>query len=501
MNADLVIVGGGLVGASLAAAVCSHPAASSLSVVLVDPSPPDFTKGSKWPATSLRTSTINPSSQAFLSDIGAWYHIPPTRIAPVDSMLIWDSPQPFRTSVADSAERMGVMHFRAADINEEVLAYVIDNDTLRHAIFHTLQQLGVERGGRNLSVVSSGVRNIHFMGMGGIDGKKVVDEENDGLGEVVWPVVELEDGARINARLLVACDGSRSRVRALAGGDWFARGYGERAVVANVRVSDASHVAFQRFLETGPVALLPVASDASSMGNGSSGGPLANVVWTTTDAEARALAAADDATFLDELNVALSAPEFDTGANDTYTDGSANEDDGDVSASVIDELAHRVHGWLPHAGTTSGGSAVWRLPDVPLCAEVVGRRASFPLVAGHAPRYVLAGRRTVLVGDAAHCVHPLAGQGVNLGFADARALAECVAAAAACGRDLGGEQGAPLHSYEVERMPANLLALSGLHALHAAFSLAGPARSVRRLGLSAVHSFSPLKRSILRLMR
>lgn len=489
MYADLVIVGGGLVGASLAAAICSNPSTESLSVLLIDPSPPDDGTLLKWPSVSIRTSTINPSSQEFLSDIGIWYHIPQSRIAPVDSMLVWDCPQtlPFQVSTLHQRQESnnaqpGVMYFQASDIDHDVLAYVIDNNTLRHAAFLALKNV-IEQGKRDFKVLRSSVSAIRFQDSG--------SHHLEADDCVPWPEIELSDGTRIHARLIAACDGSRSRVRALAGGDWFSLSYDQRAVVANLRVSDASFMALQRFVDTGPVALLPVASGDDSL----QGGPLANVVWTTTDAEAKALVDIDDVVFLNELNLVLSAHEYDTGSNERPPDTPPSHKD--PLTDIVDSFSRATVRWI----NQSSLSTTNKFPRIPTCMSVVGKRMSFPLSAGHAPKYVLSDRRVVLVGDAAHCVHPLAGQGVNLGFADARAVSECIGSAASCGRDIGGEHGAPLRRYESDRISANILAVSGLHALRAAFSLTGSARSVRRLGLTAVESFSPLKKAILRLMR
>lgn len=591
MHADLVIIGGGLVGASLAAALATHPLTKSLTVVLVDPSPPpapSSSLSSSWPVLSSppRTSTITPSSHAFLSDIGAWPLIPEARVAPVDAMLVWDTASSLSAAAASSgalsglpipstvanwlgsnvaaAEALppaGVMHFAAREIEQDILAYVVDNDTLRTALFHTLHA-AMQNPARDLRVVQSSVSNISFPqrrhghddinnqehATAAADNEKSEKhsrsspEDSDAAdpeladADVEWPVITLADGSTIHARLIAACDGPRSRTRSLLGADWLSHAYGETAVVANVRVQDASCVAFQRFLPTGPLALLPLAADEqqydaimpprspwAAVGANSthsdhqqqhagrqtaaSLGPLANVVWTTTSAEARALMAADDAAFLDELNVALSGSDMDGGDNDNDSDYFMAGDEKN-SQIIMDNASGSTS---PSTASNASAAAAasmetpWLSPDLPsppVCSGVVGKRGSFPLHAGHAPQYVFPHARTVLVGDAAHAVHPLAGQGVNLGFADARTLTDCVAAAAATGRDIGGELGAPLRNYEARRMPANIAAVTGLHALRACFALdGGAATSVRRLGMSLVGGISPVKRTILRFMR
>eukprot|EP00171_Calliarthron_tuberculosum_P018642 IDg18642t1 len=139
---------------------------------------------------------------------------------------------------------------------------------------------------------------------------------------------------------------------------------------------------------------------------------------------------------------------------------------------------------------------------LPRFERVRGARGSFPLHWGHAPRYIDGRKRVVLVGDAAHAVHPLAGQGVNLGFADASALADAVNTAAADGRDIGGEDGAPLMPYQAARLPANAAMLGLLNSLQWLFDRKSPllVRDLRRVGMSLLDSVGPAKRSILRMM-
>lgn len=393
----------------------------------------------------------------------------------------------------------GVMHFKASDIGEDILAYVVDNSTLRYAIFKQLAEF-VKTG--RLNVVQASVNNIEF---------SKEPEENIEENEIEWPRIELSDGSSMCARLIAACDGSRSRIRTMIGADWIGHLYGQRAVVANVGLSDASCTAWQRFVDSGPVALLPTAFDGISGtpvreegGEGKvkerkdkHGGPMANVVWTMTDAEALALVDADDAVFLDELNIAL-------------TSSTSSEDECGTAIDTnphLDTLLSQVI--TPF--TTNSRTSSFQYPTPPTCTSVVGKRTSFPLSAGHAPRYVIPEKRTVLVGDAAHSVHPLAGQGVNLGFADARALADCIAVAAGAGRDIGGEGGAAVRGYESERVMVNVAAVAGLHGLRWVFGAKGGRSglgglgsvvgSFRRAGLSVVDGASPVKRAILNMMR
>uniref|UniRef100_A0A7S3EEW1 FAD-binding domain-containing protein n=1 Tax=Rhodosorus marinus TaxID=101924 RepID=A0A7S3EEW1_9RHOD len=128
--------------------------------------------------------------------------------------------------------------------------------------------------------------------------------------------------------------------------------------------------------------------------------------------------------------------------------------------------------------------------------QVVGKRASFPLSVSHATEYV--GKRLVLVGDAAHGVHPLAGQGVNLGFADAEELVRCLAVAASTGRAIGLDE-ALLLKYQGRRMPENLFMTGVLHSIKSVYEWDDPAlESLRSFGVKMVDSMPLVKRAIVK---
>ena len=127
--------------------------------------------------------------------------------------------------------------------------------------------------------------------------------------------------------------------------------------------------------------------------------------------------------------------------------------------------------------------------------RLIGRRWSYPLAAMHAHRYIA--ERLALVGDAAHGVHPIAGQGLNLGFRDAIALADLVIAAAAAGEDVGAP--ALLRRYQARRRPDNLMMLAAMHGLERLFGNDNRmVRAARDLGIATVHRLPPLKRLFIR---
>lgn len=254
--------------------------------------------------------------------------------------------------------------------------------------------------------------------------------------------LELASGRHLRARLVVAADGADSRVRALAGIETASHDYGQRAVVAFVETGQSHReTCWQRFLPTGPLAFLPFVD--LPVGAGDPGparaGRCSSIVWSLPDAEALRLLAVDDAAFLGELEHAF---------------------DG---------------------------------PLGPLRA--VSKRAGFPLRRQLA-RSQVAGR-VALVGDAAHVVHPLAGQGVNLGLRDVAGLRASVLAAA-CG---GGDIAAParLARWARQRRSENAVAAHAFDGLNRLFSNDAVAATLLRgplLGLAG--KLPPVTRALWR---
>ncbi|KWS06884.1 2-octaprenyl-3-methyl-6-methoxy-1,4-benzoquinol hydroxylase [Lysobacter capsici AZ78] len=217
--------------------------------------------------------------------------------------------------------------------------------------------------------------------------------------------VVLASGRRLRARLVVAADGAQSRLRELAGIEAPAHDYGQRGLVAYVD-SELSHEAtcWQRFLPGGPLAFLPAVGAPGARDRRSS------IVWTLPNAEAERLLALDDAAFLDELERAFAG----------------------------------------RLGALTG----------------VSKRAAFPLRRQLAERYVAG--RVVIAGDAAHVVHPLAGQGVNLGLRDISGLRGVLAQARKRCLDIGSP--ARLQRWARERRSENALAAYGFDGLNKLFS-------------------------------
>jgi len=232
--------------------------------------------------------------------------------------------------------------------------------------------------------------------------------------------VLLQNGATLTAPLLVGADGAASSVRKAMGVDQQFWTYDQRGIVCVVKSAvPNTGLAWQRFMPGGPLAFLPLDDGSSS------------IVWSRPDAEARELLALDDAAFISRLQAAL------------------------ASSDAADGLFGPLRS--------------------------IGPRASFPLSMALSERY--AAQSSVLVGDAAHVVHPLAGQGVNLGLQDAAALVESLLESRRKGRHLNDERS--LQAYSRYRRSETELMARGIHGIRGLFSLQ-PLAALRRLGIGLV---------------
>jgi len=411
---DIVIVGGGLVGASLCAGLVQSQLPCK--IALVEPNLQRLLSNSKeknGEAFSLRTSTINPASQQWLKKLKIWELLDSQEVAAFARMKVWDS-----TSGSS-------LVFHASEVGKESLGFVVANDDLLRGCYQRLQR-SLQSTQSQIDFFDSGVDDFHWY--------------FSQSGFTKWPCLVLKDQTELHGRVVVAADGSNSTTRKSANLPWFSHYYQQRAVVLTVRTEKLHRTAWQRFLSTGPIALLPMA-----------GVNISNVVWSTTELEASILCSASKETLVKELNNAF------LGAVNLHKDSDTEE--------------------YP-----------------PSISEILRGPASFPLYLGHASEYVK--ERLVLVGDAAHSVHPLAGQGVNLGFADAQCLVELFENAWMTGRDFG--ELSLLLQYQRKRLPKNLLMLAALHSLETFFSFQfGPVSFIRGLGMSLLGGLIPAKKAII----
>lgn len=246
--------------------------------------------------------------------------------------------------------------------------------------------------------------------------------------------VRIAGGPVIDCRLVVAAEGRNSPLRRAANIPVTSLPYDQTGIVCAISHERPHHnTALEHFLPSGPFAQLPMCGSPDVAPNVSA------IVWTERTPIAQRMLALDDAPF-------------------------------------VREIARRLGN---HLGPV----------------RAVGRRWSYPLAAMHAHRYY--DTRLVLVGDAAHTIHPIAGQGLNLGFRDAIALSELLIDASHRGEDLGAPE--LLRRYQQQRRPDNLLMLAATDALDRLFSTNNPLlRLARDVGIAAVHRAPPLKRLFMR---
>ncbi|MEX5451153.1 2-octaprenyl-3-methyl-6-methoxy-1,4-benzoquinol hydroxylase [Stutzerimonas stutzeri] len=386
MQADLIIVGAGMVGSTLALAL----EGSGLDILVLDASPLEAADFDPQGGFEPRVSALSAASQRIFERLGAWPGMSARRVSPYTDMHVWDG------------AGTGQIHFSAATVHAEVLGHIVENRVVQDALLETMQR----RGGQRL-LGAARLERLERMPQG-------------------WQLT-LDDGRQLNAPLLVAADGANSAVRRLAGCETREWDYLHQAIVTSVRCSEPhQRTAWQRFTDDGPLAFLPLERDGDQH--------WCSIVWSVTELEARRLMALDDAAFRAALGRAFEQ----------------------------------------------------RLGEV----EEVDPRLCIPLRQRHAKRYVQPG--LALIGDAAHTIHPLAGQGVNLGLLDAAVLAEVIEAAMARGER--PEDIRVLSRFERRRMPHNLAmmaAMEGFERLFQADPL--PLRWLRNTGLKAVQALPEAK--------
>lgn len=385
MQADLIIVGAGMVGSALGLALKD----SGLEIILIDGSPLSIKPFDAEAAFEPRVSALSVASQRILQRLGAWDGVAARRASPYGEMQVWDG------------SGTGNIHFSAASVHAEVLGHIVENRVIQEALLEPLHDSGVGL------LPNARLENLRRSG----------DD---------W-LLTLVDGRELRAPLVIAADGANSAVRRLAGCATREWDYLHHAIVTSVRCEQPNRrTAWQRFTDDGPLAFLPLDRQGDEH--------WCSIVWSTTPEQATRLMALDDEAFRVELGKAFE---------------------------------HRLG----------------RI-------EAADPRLCIPLRQRHAKRYVEPG--LALVGDAAHTIHPLAGQGVNLGFLDAAVLAEVLLHAHGRGERLADER--VLSRFERRRMPHNLgmmAAMEGFQRLFQADPL--PLRWLRNAGLGLVDGLPEAK--------
>jgi 2-polyprenylphenol 6-hydroxylase len=399
---DILIVGSGMVGAALGCALANRNLRIGLlDGVVVDTS--DIPASNEQVNFDSRVSAIAPASRLFFESLEVWDGISASRHCPFSEMHVWD------------ADGTGSIHFSAADIHQPELGYIIENSVVlgnlhrqlqRHADISLIAPAKVQNLLRNANAQNSGIRIV------------------------------TDAGRELSASLLIGADGPSSTVRQLAGFKTREWDYQQQALVTTVRTElPHSSTALQRFMDSGPLAFLPLATS----GTVESEQHYCSIVWSLVEERAEALLALSDEDFASALQ------------------------------SAIESRLGRV--------------------------EWVDRRQAFELRQRHAVDYVQ--ENIALLGDAAHTIHPLAGQGVNLGLLDAQVLAEEIIANLQRGRAIN--EMSMLRRYQRRRKGHNLGMMGLMEGFKHLFAgQALPLRWLRNTGMRGVDNLPLLKNYLMR---
>jgi len=380
---DVLIVGGGMVGATVACAL----GGSDLKVALIEQTMPEAFSTEQ--PHDMRVSALSIASQKILATVGAWEEVKAMRFCPFKRMRVW--------------ETAGDTEFNSEAIAYDELGFIVENRVTQLALLQTVQTFS----------------NVEFLCPTTI---KSLDYR---AGKVS---VELDDGNILSAKVVVGADGGQSRLRQTVGIGVNSWDYQQHAMVINVETDYAQQdITWQRFVPTGPQAFLPLT------------GQYGSIVWYNTPDEVKRLKALSEADLLAELTV------------------------------TFPECLGKIN-------------------------KILGV-ASFPLKRQHAQAYVKQG--VVLVGDAAHMINPLAGQGVNIGLLDAAMLAEVLIEAYNKGKNIANIE--VLKRYERLRRHENLKMMTVMDLFYRLFSNTHkPVKLLRNLGLGLAERITPLKNKVMR---
>jgi 2-octaprenylphenol hydroxylase len=389
---DCLIIGAGVIGMTMASLLLKRNLVGRGRVAVITGRvglAPRSAAGD-W---ELRVFALSRASQRLLEICEVWQALPVDRTFAYERMTVWDA--------RGEPGGLGSLTFDCAPLGEPNLGSIVEGRALASACASAAYVAGVVLIDADLQGIVTGPAAVR---------------------------VQLGDGRELSSLLLIGADGTESKTRKLLGIDTAGHAYHQDALVAHVRTAKPhARTAWQRFLATGPLALLPLPDGRSS------------VVWSTTRAEANRLRALDAAAFGEALTQA--------------------------------------------SGAVLGA------------CELTTAVAAFPLELQYALDYVRP--RAVLLGDAAHVVHPLAGQGMNLGLLDCASLASVLGEGGGAGATAAFGEQQVLRRYERWRRSENLLAATALDGLERLFGNDNPLLSrVRMFGLTAVGRVAFVQRAL-----
>lgn len=358
-NVDCVVVGGGMIGAASALSLANL----GLEIAIVEAYEPKAFDNEQ--PFDLRVSAISVASQQLLEQLNCWDFLSKQRICPYSKLGVWES-------------ELSYTEFDASDIAEPLLGHIVENRLIQLSLW---QQLSLHN---NITIFCPNtIRSF---------------TQNDN--EVV---IELDENIILHSKLLLAADGANSKVKELACIGSTGWDYAQSAMLINVETElKQQDITWQKFYETGPVAMLPLKGESRS-------GGYASLVWYHQKDEIKRLASLSNS-----------------------------------------QLAIEISNTFPKK----------------LGKINVLNKGSFPLTRRHANTYQ--NNRVILLGDAAHTINPMAGQGVNIGFKDVKALQHVISSA--IGNNECWHNPLILSRYEKARRKDNLIMMSTMDALYGVFS-------------------------------
>lgn len=389
---DLIIVGAGLVGASLACAIAQQEHAQSLHIALVEAGNDQHHYANE--NFDPRVVALTQASQNLLTSLGVWDEIVQARISAYSDMHVWDG------------EGTAEIHFNCAEVRAKHLGHIVENSVILAALLKKIQQHP------QITLIQP-ARITALTNGSGVE-------------------ILLDNSEKLFTRLLIAADGAQSKVRELAEFETREWDYGHKAIITTVQTELPNQAtAWQRFMRTGPLAFLPLPTINEKH--------FCSIVWSAETELADELMQLNDEDFCNRL----------------------------------------------------GFSFEYKLGKILHSSE----RFAIPLRQRHAKTYIQP--HIVLVGDAAHNIHPLAGQGVNLGLLDVAALAQEIERALV--RKIPLNDFSILRRYQRQRLAGNLIMMSAMEAFKRLFGSSSLMLTwLRNSGMRQLNSVTELKKIIVK---
>lgn len=436
---DVLIAGGGAVGCSLARLLNEKIPSLKVGLLEAGDSPkmaPHTSERVPHPRSyALSPRSLNMLGESVRSNLDLGFY---------DSMQVWQAHSP--ASLTFSSKDL--------DLDKELyLGACVEDGPLVEALWNEIVDQTTCRNGTKIeSLESTG------------------DSHN-------LATVTTNEGEKIETALLIGADGGNSWIRKNIGVPRIGTEYEQTALTFTVALNGSMHKrAFQRFLsDGGPMALLPTYSDTHAV-----------IVWSTTPETVKKWKESEPEALVEHLNECLmQGPERVPPL--VEQEGSSNSD---VFSNVL-YGAERVLDTLHYGLAMASHHPIPKFLAPPRIEEIVSPRFSFPLSCYQVKSYTKG--RVALVGDAAHTVHPMAGQGLNLGLGDVEVLVECLEKASVAGMDLSTF----LAEYNSNRQKNVSLSLAGIHTLQRIFGAQNvPLQHVKTFGMNMIQNLGPLRRQL-----